>query len=140
MIDGSSGFKHKKKILLVDDEQDITTVIKRGLEQTGKYAIDVFNHPNDALSSFKAGAYDLLIIDIKMPGMTGFQLYKELIKIDSKPKICFITAFEMYYDEFRQLFPSLDVKCFIRKPVTMADLTREVDAEFQSAAPRVRPR
>ena len=139
MIDGSSEFEYKKKILLVDDERDITTVIKRGLEETGRYTVDVFNHPKDALSSFKAGIYDLLIIDIKMPEMTGFQLYKELIKIDPNPKICFITAFEMYYDEFRKLFPSLDVKCFIRKPVTIADLTREVDAEFQSAAPRVRP-
>ena len=140
MADSFSGSKSKKKILLVDDERDITTVIKKGLEQTGKYTVDTFNHPKDALASFKAGVYDLLIIDIKMPGMTGFQLYKELIRIDSRPKICFITAFEMYYDEFRQLFPSLDIKCFIRKPVSIADLTREVDAEFQSAAPRVRPR
>jgi CheY-like chemotaxis protein len=140
MTDGSSKSKSQKKILLVDDEQDITTVIKRGLEQTGKYTVDTFNRPKDALANFRAGVYDLLIIDIKMPGMTGFQLYKELIKIDPRPKICFITAFEMYYDEFKKLFPSLDVKCFIRKPVTMADLTREVDAEFQSTAPRVRPR
>jgi two-component system, OmpR family, response regulator ChvI len=132
--------KPYKKILLVDDEQDITTVIKKGLEQTGKYIVDTFNHPRDALANFKAGVYDLLIIDIKMPAMTGFQLYKELIKIDPRPKICFITAFEMYYDEFKKLFPSLDIKCFIRKPVTMSDLTREVDAEFQSTAPRVRPR
>ena len=139
MVDSFSKTNSKKKILLVDDEQDITTVVKRGLEQTGKYTVDAFNRPKDALANFKAGVYDLLIIDIKMPGMTGFQLYKELIKIDPRPKICFITAFEMYYDEFKKLFPSLDVKCFIRKPVTISDLTKEVDAEFQSAAPRVRP-
>ena len=140
MTDDSSQRKPQKKILLVDDEQDITNVIKRGLEQTGKYIVDTFNHPRDALTNFRAGVYDLLIIDIKMPGMTGFQLYKELIKIDPRPKICFITAFEMYYDEFRKLFPSMDVKCFIRKPFNIADLTREVEAEFQSTAPRVRPR
>ena len=86
----------KKRILLIDDEEDITTVIHRGLENTGKYIVEIFNNPKDALTNFKRDVYDLLIIDIKMPEMTGFQLYKKLQAIDAKPKICFINAFEMY--------------------------------------------
>jgi CheY-like chemotaxis protein len=131
----------KKKILIVDDEKDITTTIKSALEGTDKYVVDIFNDPEKVLANFKAGQYDLLIIDIKMPHMTGFQLYKELIKIDSKPpKICFITAFEIYHDEFKKLFPSLDVRCFIRKPVSISDLTREIELEFESSPSYYRSR
>ena len=122
--------EERKKILVVDDEADISAVIKIGLEKTGDYDVDAFTDPEQALTSFKPNTYDLLVIDIKMPKMTGFQLYKKLFKIDSKPKVCFITAFEMYYDEFRKVFPSLDVKCFITKPITISDLIKQVNAEF----------
>jgi len=121
-----------RRILIVDDEQDITTVMKMGLEEYAGYKVTTFNDPMQALAEFKPNVYDLLVIDIKMPGMTGFELYKRLRRIDSKPKVCFITAFEMYYDEFRKVFPSLDVKCFIRKPVTISNLIQQVDAEFAS--------
>lgn len=106
--------------------------MKRALEEYAGYKVSTFNDPARALAEFRPGVYDLLVIDIKMPGMTGFELYKKLRKIDGRPKICFITAFEMYYDEFRKVFPSLDVKCFIRKPVTVSSLIQQVDAEFAS--------
>jgi len=124
--------RRDRRILIVDDEPDITTVMKKALEEYAGYKVSAFNDPKQALAEFKPDVYDLLVIDIKMPGMTGFELYKKMRKIDSKPKICFITAFEMYYDEFRKVFPSLDVKCFIRKPVTVSSLIQQVDAEFAS--------
>ncbi|HEX2614488.1 MAG TPA: response regulator [Nitrososphaera sp.] len=124
--------RRDRRILIVDDEPDITTVMKKGLQEYAGYDVTTFNDPGQALAEFKPDTYDLLVIDIKMPGMTGFELYKKLRNIDSKPKICFITAFEMYYAEFRKVFPSLDVKCFIRKPVTISSLIQQVDAEFAS--------
>jgi CheY-like chemotaxis protein len=82
----------KTRILLVDDEHDITFGLRIGLENNG-FVVDAFNDPQEALSNFKAGLYDLSLIDVKMPKMNGFELYRELEKIDNKAKVCFITAF-----------------------------------------------
>jgi DNA-binding response OmpR family regulator len=84
------------------------------------------------LKNFKAGSYDLLIIDIVMPEMDGFSLYEEIRKIDNKVKVCFITAFEMNYQALRAVFPaSDDIGCFIRKPVDIDDLIKRINAEVQ---------
>ena len=113
-----------KKILVVDDEPDITLTLGKGLEQGG-YDVHVFNDPLVALSNFKPDTYDLLLLDIKMPNMTGFELYRKLKEIDSKVKVCFITAFETYYEKFRQeFFPLEEIKGFIRKPIQIEDLIR----------------
>jgi DNA-binding response OmpR family regulator len=120
-----------KKVAVVDDEQDITTVLKRGLEHHG-FAVDVFNDPQAALASFKPGHYDLMIIDIRMPKMNGFDLYRELKKRDPSAKVCFLTAFEIYYDEFRKMFPTIDVRSFVRKPVSISTLVSQVNATIES--------
>ena len=65
------------RILLVDDERDITSVTKRGLT-SNEFEVDVFNDPAEALSNFKSGIYDLLLLDVKMPKMNGFELYKHI--------------------------------------------------------------
>jgi DNA-binding response OmpR family regulator len=117
------------RILVVDDEPDITSVFKRALQGAG-FEVDTFNDPKLALSRFISNSYDLLLIDIRMPGLNGFRLYKELREIDSKPKVCFITAFEMYYDEFVKMFPSIPVNCFIRKPIWPGDLVKQINAEL----------
>jgi two-component system response regulator ChvI len=121
----------KKKILIVDDEPDVTFTLKKGLEDEG-FQIDAFNDPLEALSYFKAGQYDMLLLDVKMPKLNGFELYKELKKIDNRVKICFITAFEFYYDEFRRVFPKLNVRCFARKPIAMDELAKILKEELQS--------
>jgi two-component system, OmpR family, response regulator ChvI len=116
-----------KRIAVVDDEPDITTILKRGLEHNG-FAVDVFNDPQVVLASFKPGNYDLMMIDIRMPKINGFELYRELRKIDSAVKVCFLTAFEIYYEEFRKMFPTIDVKAFIRKPVSLSNLVIQVNS------------
>ena len=120
-----------KRISVVDDEQDITTVLKRGLEHHG-FAVDVFNDPQAALASFRPGHYDLMIIDIRMPKLNGFDLYRELKKKDDSVKVCFLTAFEIYYEEFRKMFPTIDVKAFIRKPVGISSLVNQVKTTIES--------
>lgn len=77
------------KILIVDDDTDITLAFKKGLENDG-FKVDVFNDPVEALSNFEASKYDLLLLDIRMPKMNGFELYKEMDKIDNDIKVCFI--------------------------------------------------
>lgn len=116
----------KGRILLVDDERDINTVVKKGLERVG-FKVRAFNNPLDALSKFEAGSYDVALLDIRMPSMNGFELYKKLREIDSKIKVCFITAFEMYEEEFKKLFPSYEVRCFIKKPIKLTDLIVEIE-------------
>ena len=111
----------------MDDEPDITAVLKKGLEQNG-FAVETFNDPRIALSSFKPNHYDLMIIDIRMPNINGFDLYRELKKKDPQVRVCFLTAFEIYYEEFRKMFPNIDVRAFVRKPVGITALVKQLNA------------
>jgi len=120
-----------KKILVVDDEPDISSSIKRGLERNG-FQVDAYTDPEKALSEFKPGIYDLLLVDIRMPKLNGFELYREIKKKNDQSKICFFTAFEVYYEEFKKVFPTLDVKCFIRKPITISDLVAHINTELNN--------
>jgi two-component system, OmpR family, response regulator ChvI len=122
----------KKRILLVDDESDITIAFRMSLESNG-FIVDTFNDPQGALSNFKAGVYDLLLIDIKMPKMNGFELYQEIERIDNKAKVCFITAFEVYYKSLRELFPTTNVDCFIKKPITTDELVERIRTELSAS-------
>jgi two-component system catabolic regulation response regulator CreB/two-component system response regulator ChvI len=117
------------KILIVDDDSDITLAFKKGLENDG-FNVDVFNDPQEALSNFEASKYDLLLLDIRMPKMNGFELYKEMDKIDNDVKVCFITAFEVYYEALREVFPSMEVECFIRKPIEIGNLVNRIKNEL----------
>lgn len=121
----------KPKILVVDDEPDIISSLKKGLEHRG-YAVDAYTDPQKALENYKVGEYDLCILDIRMPGMNGFQVYVEIKKLDRNVRICFCTAFETEYrEEFRKAFPELDEQSFIPKPSTLNQLVIRIDHELQ---------
>jgi CheY-like chemotaxis protein len=116
-----------KRIMLVEDEDDIVLLFKMILESDAGLKVDSFTDPFAALNSFKIGLYDLILIDIALPKMNGFELYYKIRKIDDKVKICFLTAGEMYYEETRkQVFPELEANCFIRKPIANEDLMKSV--------------
>ena len=129
--------KKKKRILRVDDEQDITFALGIGLEDNG-FVVDSFNDPLLALQSFKEkrkenDPYDLALLDIKMPKMNGFELYNEIRKIDDKIKVCFITAFEIQKDEEHSdsmvrtaASNDKDKPDIIRKPIEVEELAKRL--------------
>ena len=123
----------QKKILAVDDEADLTMLCSLALEYHG-FKVETFNNPQEALSNFKPDYYDLVILDIKMPKMDGFQLYDEIKKKDHKAKVCFLTASELYYEEFRKReYNAIDKNLFIRKPIENEKLLKEVNRIINSA-------
>jgi DNA-binding response OmpR family regulator len=113
------------KIFLVDDEPDIANSLRLGLERKG-FEVDVYTDPTEALAKYKPHFYDLLLIDIRMPKLNGFELVREIRKVDSTSEVWFLTAFEVYYEEFKKMFPNLDVKSFIRKPVSLNELSTRI--------------
>lgn len=117
------------RILLVDDEPDITSVAKRGLQSNG-FEVDAFTDPAEALSNFKTGIYDLLLLDVKMPKMNGFELYRHMSKTDNKIKVCFMSAFESYAEEFKTAFPNQSESCFIRKPISIDELAKRIKEQL----------
>jgi DNA-binding response OmpR family regulator len=126
--------KNKKKVLLVDDEPDIISLVRIVLEDNG-FAVDSYTDPTLALSNFKPGLYDLLLFDIKMPKMSGLDLYQKMKEIDnSNVKICFLTASELFYEEYRRLdaYPSLDKAYFIQKPCRNEDLINHLNEILHS--------
>ena len=121
-----------KKILLVDNEPDNTSVFSIALEDEG-FRVDAFTDPVLALSNFRADFYALLILDINMPTMNGYELYREIRKVDKKVKACFLTASELYKEGLKVPPAHIldDVKCFIPKPLTIEDFVRKVKRELQ---------
>ena len=119
-----------KNILLVDDELDVIYTIKNILEDNG-FQIDSFNDPITALNSYRSNFYDLVILDIKMPKMDGFELYIKMREKDPKVKICFLTASELFYEEFRntrlKLGEKMGEEYFIQKPAKTEDLIKKIN-------------
>jgi DNA-binding response OmpR family regulator len=123
---------NKRRILVVDNEPDITITLQIGLE-AGGFDVDAFTDPKLALSSFKPGLYDLVLIDIMMPKMDGFALYERLKKVDPDVKVCFLTASEMYHQEVREKdHCALDRDLFLQKPMSNEDLVREINKKIDS--------
>ena len=116
-----------------------------GLQDNG-FKVDAFNDPLQALSDFKSGFYDFVLIDYKMPKMDGSKLYQEIRKIDDKVKVCFITAFDVYHEELKQNSHTSsnaryqdkegkedsDVECFIQKPIDIDELVKRVKEQLNS--------
>jgi DNA-binding response OmpR family regulator len=122
----------KRRILSVDDDPDIAFIVKTGLEASGLFEVHTFNDPEVALSSFKPGLYDLALLDFRMPKMYGYELYDEMKKPDSKLKMCFMTATYSNYEELRAAFPTIEIECYIQKPVKTLDMIRKINAELET--------
>jgi CheY-like chemotaxis protein len=125
-----------KRILLIDDEPDILLTFKSGLEghldNKGRkmFDVQVYNNPLKALSEFRANHYDLLLTDVYMPDMNGFQLSQQLLELDINIKICYTSAAEVNISALRELYPALSFGCFITKPIEVKDLVKRLSAEL----------
>ena len=119
-----------KRILVIDDDPDITLAFKVGLEDYGSFDVYAHTNPLEALSTFKPNFYDLLLLDINMPKMNGFELCKRILEIDVNVRICFITAGDTNIDALREVYPTLSIGCFIKKPVTIENLAKRLLAEL----------
>ena len=115
--------------MVVDDEIDVARSYRMFLESSGYY-VDTYIDPLKALSEFRYEKYDLVVLDVRMPSMNGFELYRRLRRIDSRFKVCFITAFESYYNSLKEFFPNLDATCFMRKPVTKSEFLDQIAKEL----------
>jgi len=115
-----------KRILLVDDESDVCFVLGEVLSENG-FVVDSFENPTLALEKFTVHSYDLVVLDIKMPDLNGFALYREIKRFNKKVKVCFITAGEINYDEYSDISSSLPSKCFIRKPIDNEELMKQIN-------------
>jgi CheY-like chemotaxis protein len=124
-----------KRILIVDDEEDIIITFNAGIEDSNtdtNKRIEVYtsNNPVAALSEFRPNFYDLLLVDVNMPHMNGFELCEKILAIDINVKVCFMSCVEINREALREIYPSLSLGCFIRKPVTMDYLVKRIMSEL----------
>jgi DNA-binding response OmpR family regulator len=123
MKQNSSTYQYR--ILIVDDEPDILFALKIVLEENG-FRTEAFSDPILALRSFTPGSYDLALLDVRMPRITGLGLYKELRKIDDKIRVCFLSAIANY-QEFAKYFPTINETQFLVKPVDNQTLLQRIN-------------
>ena len=115
-----------KRILIVDDEADVTITFKAGIEESNnnngtdkRIEVHTSNNPVVAISEFKPNFYDLLLVDINMPHMNGFELCEKILAIDINVKVCFMSCVETNREALREIYPAINSGCFITKPVTI---------------------
>jgi len=119
-----------KRILVVDDEYAVSLVIRLVLEESG-FKVDSFTDASEALDNFTTGLYDLVMLDIKMPAMSGFSLHKKIRELDDKVTIWFLTAAdEVYYEILKKRHHNIDDTCVIRKQVDNDSLLRRIKSIF----------
>jgi DNA-binding NtrC family response regulator len=123
----------KNKILTIDDDKDTALSLKVALERSGLFEVDAFDDPIQALASFKPSRYSVVILDVRMPVIDGFTLYKKVKTIDEKIKICFLTSvYDLDY-YYRTLYPNVEdtIKenrdCIMDKPVGTEQLIKEIN-------------
>ena len=121
--------KTKNRILIVDDEPDITESFGLALEDSG-FEVDKYNDPAVALASFKPNFYGLLILDVKMPKIDGFELYDKIKKIDKKAKVFFISAFDIDHSEMSKKYPGLKTENILPKPIQIPELIKRVEEQL----------
>ena len=126
--------RSSKRVLIIDDHVDTAITFKVALESINsnkkEFEVYTYNDPLAALIEFKPNFYDLLLIDINLPYMNGFELYEKISKIDLNAKVCFMSAGEVNHEAIREIHPSLNIGCFIQKPVSIDYLIKRVKAEL----------
>ena len=122
----------KKKILVVNDEPDVTTMLKMTLERAG-FRVDTLTDPLLALKNYKPHLYDLVILDVIMPDMSGLELYTQLKRKDSGINVCFLTASSEPYREelLKENYNQLSKELFLGMPLPTSEIIREIKKRMQ---------
>jgi DNA-binding response OmpR family regulator len=141
-----------KRILIVDDNPDITLTFKKVLGDhqnddrtderqieadiiTGKkkmsFEVITYNDPFLALSEFKPNFYHLMLVDINMPKINGFEFSTKILERDANPRICFMSSGQINQEALKEVYPTLSIGCFIKKPITSMELNRRIKMELE---------
>ena len=118
--------------MVIDDEKDVLAVVKRGLEYND-FLVDAFDNPVEAIAAFSqkpSDYYDMVLLDVRMPQMTGYEVYRIMRQMNKHLQICFMTAQENLEDDFRRIFPDDMLDCVVRKPTKLANLIRFVEGRL----------
>ncbi len=120
-------------ILIVDDEPDIVSIFKQALMNKGFHVIG-FTDPLLALEHFQINVkqYGLVISDLRMPGMNGYEFVKKINEIKPETKIFLMTAFEINDAEFKRLLPNVKIEGLLQKPISLAHLISTVSKYLPS--------
>jgi two-component system alkaline phosphatase synthesis response regulator PhoP len=127
----SSEAQQHKRILVVDDNPDIVFTLRVGIESDPTVQVFGFDNPVTALVEFKPNFYDLLLIDVNMPLMDGFQLAQNLVRRDLNVRVCFMTSGEINMAAAREVHPLKSIGCFIKKPISAEQLIKRIKAELE---------
>jgi CheY-like chemotaxis protein len=124
-----------KRILLVDDDPDVTLTFKAGLDghyynDKKRFEVYTYNDPLLVLTQFKPHYYDLLLTDIYMPNMNGFQLCEKILELDVNMRVCFMSALEVNIRALKDVYRNVGFGCFIEKPVSIKYLIERLSAEL----------
>jgi DNA-binding response OmpR family regulator len=126
-----------KRMLIVDDDADLTMTFRAVIEDSNNDVdvnkrIEVYtsNDPVASLSEFKPNFYDLLLVDINMPRMNGFELCEKILAIDINVRVCFMSSGEINREALREIYPTRQEGCFIRKPVSIDYLLKRIRSEL----------
>lgn len=120
------------RILLVDDDKDILDSLSTGLKSQG-FKVDTFKDPIVALSYFRPRYYDTIILDVRLPEMSGFDLARKIWHEDRRARICFFSAFESYENEALRIFTGKEY-CFLKKPIGLNDLIAHIHRHIYAEA------
>lgn len=116
----------KRRILIIDDDLDINNLFKLFLDHDG-YKVNAYTDPVDALYAFRKNTIDLVLLDLKMPKMSGMLLYQKLRKIDPNLLFCFITADKEYIQYLKKSIAEIE-KVVIYKPIHLNDLRSKINS------------
>ena len=127
-----------KRIIVVDDDPDLTLTFKAALDgryynegdKKKRFEVCTYTDPLLVLKEFKPHYYDLLLTDIYMPNMNGFQLCEKILELDINIRVCFMSALEVNIQALRELYPNVNLGCFIEKPVTIKYLIERLSEEL----------
>jgi DNA-binding response OmpR family regulator len=131
-----------KRILIMDDNPDITLTFKKVLQgpQVDYFTSEKRLEANITkgkkkmsfeVITFKPNFYNLMLVDINMPKINGFEFSTKILECDANPRICFMSSGQINQEALKDVYPTLSIGCFIKKPILAGDLIRRIKTELE---------